>query len=186
MTQREFITFLSAVEKMKCNTRHCFKTNGEKESVADHSWRLSLMPLLLKEEFPDTDICRVTEMCIIHDLGEAVTGDIPCFLKTGADENTETDAVGTLLDMLPADVRARFSALYDEMASLETKEAKLWKALDNMEAVLAHNESDLKTWLPLEYELNVTYGEKTVAFSDWLVKLKAELNADTRKKIDEG
>lgn len=76
------------------------------------------------------------------------------------------------------------SELFKEMEALATPEAKLWKALDNMEAVMAHNESDLSTWLPIEYEMNLTYGEQNVAWSEWTKELKAEINKDTRKKLN--
>jgi len=55
-----------------------------------------------------------------------------------------------------------------------------------MEAILTHNEAPLSPWLPLEYDLNFTYGEKDVAWSPWLVRLREEINADTRRKIREG
>ena len=77
------------------------------------------------------------------------------------------------------------TALYQEMAARQTPEAKLYKALDNLEAVLQHNESDISTWLPLEYTLNMTYGDDKVAFSEYLKGLRAEIRADTQKKIDE-
>ena len=33
-----------------------------------------------------------------------------------------------------------------------------------MEVVIQHNEADISTWLPLEYDLRLTYGEKETAF----------------------
>ena len=39
--------------------------------------------------------------------------------------------------------------------------------------------------LPLEYSLNLTYGEENVAWSEWTKELKAEINKDTIKKIEE-
>ena len=74
MTDRELIDFLAIAEKMKCNTRHSWTSTNRKESVAEHSWRLSLMALLLEREIENVDFQKVIKMCIIHDLGEAVTG----------------------------------------------------------------------------------------------------------------
>lgn len=59
--------------------------------------------------------------------------------------------------------------LYEEMAQRNTLEAKLYKAIDGLEAVIQHNASDLSTWIPLEYTLNKTYADDKVAFSDYLV-----------------
>ena len=69
------------------------------------------------------------------------------------------------------------------MKEKQTLEAKIYKALDNLEAVIQHNESDIATWLPLEYDLQLTYGTENVAFSPYLRALKAEVNAQTRQKI---
>ena len=97
MEIREFLDFLAVAEKLKCNTRHSWTSSGRHESVAEHSWRLALMAYLLKDEFPEVDISRVIVMGLLHDLGEAVTGDIPAFEKTKKDEAVELDAIGTLL-----------------------------------------------------------------------------------------
>ena len=73
--------------------------------------------------------------------------------------------------------------LYAEMDALETDEARLYKALDKLEAVIQHNESDIATWLPREYELNLTYADENVAFSDYLKRLREEVRRETRDKI---
>jgi len=85
--------------------------------------------------------------------------------------------------MLPGDTRAELSALFAEMKELRTGEAKLYKALDNMEAVLSHNEADISTWIPLEYEENLVYGEKAAAWSAWTEGLRKELRRDSEEKI---
>lgn len=183
MTQREFIDFLALVSTMKTTYRHNWTDGIRPESVADHSWRLAFMPLLLEKDFPDIDINKVIRMCIIHDLGESVTGDIPCFKKTDADEAVEKNAIEHLLSNLPDDLRTNFSALFTEMERLDTPEAKLYKALDNLEAVISHNEADIKTWEPHEFELQLTHGGDKVTWNDWLIKLKEEIDSDTRRKI---
>ena len=84
---------------------------------------------------------------------------------------------------LPPATREDFTQLLLEMEQLQTKEAKLYKALDKLEAVIQHNESDISTWLPLEYDLQLRYGEDAVEFSPYLQALRAEINAVTRQKI---
>ena len=69
------------------------------------------------------------------------------------------------------------------MAARQTPEAKLYKALDNLEAVIQHNESDIKTWIPREYELNLTYANDKVAFSQYLTCLREMIRQDTLDKI---
>ena len=71
------------------------------------------------------------------------------------------------------------------MNALETPEAKIYKALDKMEAVIQHNESDISTWLPLEYDLQLSYGAENVQFSPWFRDLKREIDDWTWRKIAE-
>ena len=76
------------------------------------------------------------------------------------------------------------TALYAEMNALETQEAKIYKAIDKMEAVVQHNLSDISTWIPHEYQLNQTYGADQAAFSPYLTALREEMRKDTLKKIE--
>ena len=69
------------------------------------------------------------------------------------------------------------------MDEQETKEAKLYKALDKLEALIQHNESPIDTWSENEYELNKTYAFDTVAFSEWLTELRKAILEDTLEKI---
>jgi len=185
MDQREFIDFLNIMEMLKCNTRHSWTSTGRHESVAEHSWRLALMVLLCSEEYPELDMNKVIKMCIIHDFGEAITGDIPSFFKNEEHEDKEDDAIDKLLTHLPKEKAKEFKLLFDEMDAMETQEAKLVKALDNMEAVVSHNEAPIDTWIPLEYEENLRYGNETAAFSPWTRRLREVLREDSLKKIED-
>ena len=69
------------------------------------------------------------------------------------------------------------------MNERKTEEAKLYKALDNLEAVIQHNEADISTWIPLEYDLQFTYGSDKVEFSPYLKELKKEIDKRTTEKI---
>ena len=79
MNAREYLEILHVAERLKDTPRHCTTSKKRPESVAEHSWRVSLMAFLLKQEFPDLNIDKVVDMCLIHDLGECFTGDIPSF-----------------------------------------------------------------------------------------------------------
>ena len=141
------------------------------------------LAMLLTMEFPEADMDKVIRMCLIHDMGEAFTGDIPTFAKTGADTRKEDDILLNWVSTLLEDAREEWTALLTEMNAMETREAKIYRALDKMEAVIQHNESDISTWLPLEYDLQLTYGEENVQFSPYMQQLKAEVNDRTREKI---
>ena len=142
------------------------------------------MALLVAGEFPQADMDKVIRMCLIHDFGEAVTGDIPAFQKTRQDEENEDLAIENMLKLLPEDLASQFNDLFLEMSQLSTLEAKLFKGLDNLEALVSHNESSLDTWLPLEYTENLIYGTENVAFSEYLKELREEIKKDSIQKIE--
>ena len=101
MKPAELLEFLAMAEKLKCNTRHCNTTSGRRESVAEHCFRLALMAYMVSDEVPEIDTNKVIKMCLIHDLGEAITGDIPSFQKTDSDEAAEDSAVAGFVGRLP-------------------------------------------------------------------------------------
>ncbi|MBQ4424782.1 MAG: HD domain-containing protein [Lachnospiraceae bacterium] len=185
MEPREFLDILHVAERLKDTPRHCTSSKGRVESVAEHSWRVSLMAFLLTHEFPELDTGRVIRMCLIHDLGECFTGDIPVFQKTARDSEREDALLYDWVRSLPSAISKEMTALYAEMNAQETAEAKLYKSLDKLEAVIQHNESPLETWEPHEYPLNKSYAFDTVAWSGWLSRLREEIYADTLRKIGE-
>ena len=186
MDCRELLNALSVAERLKDTTRHCYTSGGRHESVAEHSWRLALMAYWVSDEFPELDLNRVIKMCLIHDLGEAFTGDIPTFRKTQADEDREASLLSNWVRSLPEPYASDMTALYAEMDALSSQEAKLYKSIDKLEAVIQHNESPISTWEPHEYELNRTYATDIVQFSSYLKELRAEILKDTNDKIAAG
>ena len=180
----EYIKIMNTFEAMKRNTRHSWLSDGRHESVAEHSWRITVMAYFIKDEFPEADIDKVIKMCLFHDIGEAFTGDIPAFLKTAEDEKTEESTVERFISTLPDEYRNELVPLFDEMNRLETLEARIYKALDKMETLIQHNEADISTWLPLEYEMNLVYGENEVQFSEYMCELKKAVNEETLRKIE--
>lgn len=186
MNPGKLLKILNVAEKLKCNTRHCYTSSGRHESVAEHCWRTALMAMLLETEFPQADMNKVIKMILIHDLGEAFTGDIPCFNKTSKDEVNESNVLDDWVKTFPEPEQKQWLELYAEMNALETQEAKIYKALDKMEAVIQHDESDISTWIPLEYELQFKYGLENVQFSDYMKNLKTEIDKITKSKIEKG
>lgn len=174
---------LHVAEQLKNNTRHSWTSDSRHESVAEHSWRVTLMAYFVKDEYPDLDMNRVLLMCLIHDLGEAFTGDIPAFVKTEADEERESALLSQWVSSLPEPFREEMDELYREMDAQETAEARLYKALDRMETIIQHNEAPISTWLPLEYEKNLVYGKEQCAFSPYTSALQERVKNDCLEKI---
>lgn len=186
MEPRKLLEIMDVAERLKDATRHCYTKNGRHESVAEHSWMMTLLAFFVRDQFPEADMYKVIRMCLIHDLGEAFTGDIPSFNKTDADEKKEEELLTDWVKSLPEPYAQEMQELYQEMAERKTLEAKIYKAMDGLEAVIQHNISDLSTWIPREYELNMIYADDKVAFSEYLTKLREEIREDTKKKIEKG
>jgi putative hydrolase of HD superfamily len=142
------------------------------------------MAWFLRDEFPEADMDKVIHMLLIHDLGEAFTGDIPVFDKTQADEDREEALLNAWVDSLPEPFASEMHDLYAEMEARESLEAKIYKAIDGMEAVIQHNESPLDTWVEREYTVNLNHAMDKVSFSPYLTQLRQMIREDTLKKIE--
>ena len=55
--------------------------------------------------------------------------------------------------------------------------------IDKLEAIVQHNESDISSWEPHEYQLNMTYADEAVAWSPVLKELREAIRDDTKAKI---
>ena len=185
MEARKLLDILNIAERLKDTSRHCYTRNGRRESVAEHCWMAALMAYFMRDEFPEVDMDKVIKMILIHDLGEAFTGDIPTFDKTGENEKTEEELLYQWVHSLPEQYSREMLSLYEEMAERKTVEAKVYKAIDGLEAVVQHNISEIDTWIPREYELNLTYANDKVEFSEYLKTLREEIRKDTVEKIEE-
>lgn len=183
MDNKEIIKILKTASQLKQNTRHSWLANGRRESVAEHCWRLSIFAYFMKDEFPDVDIDKVIKMCLFHDMGEAFTGDIPSFLKSEVDEEKESSVLNEWVKSLPTPYKDELSNIYKEIEEQKTQEAKLFKALDKLEAAISHNEADLSTWIELEYELNPVYGKEESQFSQYTKELQNQVYNDSIEKI---
>ncbi len=185
MTPDELIESLKVAGKLKTTYRHCETTPGRRESVGEHSWRVALMALLLanEPEFADVDMNKVVRMGLLHDLGEAFTGDVPSFYKTDENVTTENAQFHTWLASFSDPNRSELLKTQLEIERMETREARVFKALDKLEAVLSHVESNLSSWAPHEFFMQYSYGRKESAFSEYLTKVKDVLDEQTKRKV---
>ncbi len=184
MKPRELTDFMKTLQILKDSPRHCWLKSGRQESVAEHSWRLAVMAMLVGEEIDGIDTDKLIKICLIHDLGEAITGDIPTFNKTKADEITEREKINGLFGSLPENTGRKLRELFDEFEDQSTGEGRLAKALDKIEALDQHNLSDISTWLPLEYDLQLSYGEKECNAFEYTRELRSIVNEQSLDKIN--
>ena len=180
------LDFLRAAEALKTTVRSGWTSAGERESVAEHTWRLCLMALVLHPEFPDVDFARLVRICIVHDLGEAIGGDIPApeqaALPAGKAADERRDLL-RLLESLPATRRDEIVALWDEYEAAATPEARLAKALDKLETILQHNQG--RNPADFDYRFNIGYGRRYTADHPLIVELRAILDAETERRARE-
>ena len=174
-----YLSLLHIAEAMKNHTRQSLTSSGRHESVAEHTFRLCLMAWFCQDEFPELDMEKVWLMCLFHDFGEAFTGDIPAFEKQHSDEKREETCLHHWLTTLPAPYRDKLRQLYQEMQQKTTPEAKLYKALDKLEALIQHNEAGCATWLDLEYDLQLTYGQAECQAFPYTQALRRRVEEDS-------
>ncbi len=178
------LQFLRDAERLKDLTRTAFTTEGRPESVAAHTWRLCLMSVVLEEQFPEVDFARLVKMCIIHDLGEAIGGDIPAIeQKPGEDKSEkEREDLLQLLQPLPPHTQVQITELWDEYEAASTPEARIAKALDKLETILQHNQG--KNPDDFDYRFNLDYGKQYTKGDPVIEQIRSILDRETEMRAD--
>jgi len=180
----DIVVFVKEVEKLKNVTRTAWSSEGKKESVAEHSWRLAVFALSIAEYFPQIDLAKVLGMCLVHDFGEIYEGDISAKLEKDAKGKLEREerAVRTLTDILPQIQRNRLYDLWKEYNAAESEESKLVKALDKMETIIQHNQG--KNPSDFDYEFNLLYGAEYAKYNEVVKALRKIIDGDTLGKCE--
>jgi putative hydrolase of HD superfamily len=181
------LDFLRASERLKATHRSAYTSEGELESVAEHTWRLCLMALVVAPEFPMVDFAKLVKICLVHDLGEAIGGDVPApeqarrraaGVATGKGWDERRDLL-TLLQPLPSRTQDEIVALWDEYEAAQTPEAKLAKALDKLETIMQHTQG--KNPSGFDYRFNLAYGREHTAADPLIAAVRAVLDAETER-----
>jgi len=185
------LDFLRAAEALKVNTRSAHTSAGTKESVAEHTWRLCLMAMVLAPSVPEVDFARLVRICIVHDLGEAIGGDIPAPEQArrassgqGHKASDERRDLMQLVEPLPGELRDEIIALWDEYEAAATPEARLAKALDKLETILQHTQG--RNPPGFDYRFNLGYGREHTANPPVIAELREILDRETERRAQEG
>lgn len=177
------LAFLQAAEKLKDTLRSGITSSGRAESTAEHSWRLCLMAMLFDRELAGHDRLRLLKLCIVHDLGEAISGDVPATCQKPGDGRAarERADLATLCAPLPTDLAHEILGLWDEYSTAATPEAQIVKGFDKLETMLQHlvgrNAADF------DYGFNLSYGAQHMRKHPLLAQMREVVDAATRARI---
>ncbi|MFO0889127.1 MAG: HD domain-containing protein [Isosphaeraceae bacterium] len=179
------LAFLRDAERLKDTLRSGHTSGGRPESVAEHTWRLCLMAVLLRDEFPGLDFARLIRICIIHDLGEALGGDIPAVeqIQGQPKSGQERRDLIRLIDPLPGRLRDELIGLWDEYEQAATAEARLAKALDKLETIMQHNQGQNPE--DFDYRFNLGYGRQFTGVHPLLAAIREVLDRETERRAQE-
>ncbi len=132
------------------------------ESVADHSYLTALIAWLTALDRPELDAGRVLKLAMVHDIAEAIIGDLPPYEsdevpgpgdpdavraffsvrhlrspeQNAAKHAAEAAAFDQIARLMPGAARAEFSSLWQEYEARQTPEARFVKDADTLEAFL--------------------------------------------------
>ncbi len=179
------LDFLRATEPLKDTLRSAHTSTGRKESTAEHTWRLCLMALLFEDQYPELDILKLMKICIIHDLGETIGGDIAAVDQVPGESKNDQERkdLETLTSLLPDNLKDKILNLWDEYDTAESSEARFAKALDKLETILQHTQG--KNPPDFDYGFNLDYGKKYTNFDQLTKGLRSIIDRDTERLAQE-
>ena len=179
--------FLHAAERLKNELRHAYKSNGSRETVAEHSWRLSLMTMALSGAIEGIDLDRCIKMAMIHDLPEAYAGDVYRLdpEKQAGRHDIEKAALQRLASMVAKTASQELTSLWFEFEEGKTREARLVRLIDRLEVLVQHNESDLSKWSDTERQIQYGLAEKHAEKYGFLTEFAREIDEETKRKLKE-
>jgi len=176
------LAFLRKAERLKSVLRSAHTASGRAESTAEHSWRLCLMAMAFEDSLPELDFPKLLKMCVIHDLGEAINGDIPAVSQAthpdkGAQERRDLLTVAADLD---EPFKAALLALWDDYENAASPEARAAKALDKLETILQHNQG--RNPPDFDYAFNLSYGRRYTDAAPLFEALRRSLDRETEAR----
>ncbi len=170
------LDFLRRTESLKSTLRTSWMRSGRRESTAEHSWRLSLFTMLICNFFPELDPLKMIKMSIVHDLGEAINGDIPAPEQTAGKADQEKKDLLDLLRPLPEDLYTELLGLWEDYEYARSPEARVVKALDKFETLLQHAQGVTKT--QIDYDFDLQYGKKYTGGNELFDTIREALDSE--------
>ena len=176
--------FIKDTESLKDTLRTGITQQGRQESVAEHSWRLATMATLIcTRYFPELNFKKVITMCLIHDLGEIINGDIPAPEQVHHPNKSEQERKDfeQVIGSLPHDLAKELLLAWDEYEEVASQEARLVKALDKLETIIQHNQGNHSP--DFDHSFDLTYGQQYMGFHPIIVELRQMVDEETSQSI---
>ncbi|KAF6256705.1 hypothetical protein COO60DRAFT_1640499 [Scenedesmus sp. NREL 46B-D3] len=141
------IDFLMLLQKLKTTKRTGWvRCNVQQpESIADHMYRMGMMSLLASDAGVDAGRCM--RMALVHDVAEAIVGDITPHCNVSDDEKHKLEA------------DAEVDQLWHEYEQQSSPEAHLVKDFDKLEMIIQAHEYEQAQGLPLQQFFDSTNGK---------------------------
>lgn len=179
------LAFLGEAGRLKDTLRSAHSRAGRVESSAEHSWRLCLWALALGPRLGGgVDPLRLLKMLLVHDLGEALHGDVPAPEQQDDPDRAARERADlvSLTEPLPPAVREELLALHAEYEAGATPEARLAKGLDKLETLLTHAEGANPPGF--DYAFNLDYGRARTDALPLTRALRERLDRMTRARLE--
>ncbi|MDJ0693521.1 HD domain-containing protein [Mastigocoleus sp. MO_188.B34] len=106
------------------------------ESVAEHSFCVALLGLLLADQYPELDVNKVVRMALIHDLGEIYAGDFTPKDKIDKNHKFELEKKSVLQVFNKLPNGWKWINLWEEYEQGISAEANFVQQLDRLEMLL--------------------------------------------------
>jgi len=150
------LEFIKTTEELKKLLRHSWLSDNRQESVAEHTWRMALMAIVIHPHLDfSADLNHTLKLIIIHDLAEILAGDYHAFKNVPQNKHQlEKKSLQKLLHNLPIATQNEIVSLWEEFEDNLTPEAKFAQSLDKLEVLIQHNQADISTWDEKEYDFN--------------------------------
>jgi putative hydrolase of HD superfamily len=138
---RDLAKFFKMIGKLKITPRSGWVEVGirKPESVADHTFRTAVL-CMVYSDLEGLDELKLLRMALIHDLPEAIIGDLTPSRKTTRSKEEENDAMNQILSLLPKDQREKYMTDWNEYQEGKTREAKAVRQLEKIEMALQAKE----------------------------------------------
>jgi putative hydrolases of HD superfamily len=180
---RARLKFISEAERLKNVLRRSHTSEGRQESTAEHTWRLCLLAMVFEDELPGLDFAKVLKMCVVHDLGEAINGDVPAVLLEASRDKSQQERQDliALMEGLSPELRDTFLSLWDEYEKAASPEAIAVKALDKLETLIQHNQGTNPPDF-VDYVFNLSYGKKYTDAVPLFAEIRRLVDKDTQRR----